>query len=474
MQYSTPYIDTSLVSPAAVVDFIAACEAAKADVRCYTLYRDNKLALRIQTPPHSFEDKAQVYSASKSFTSTAIGFAIQEGLLTVDMPVISFFEGYLPDTISDNLRAMTVKHLLSMNTGHETEPHIFDEEDSIAAFLAHEVPHTPGTHFLYNTAATYMLSAILQKLTGITLIDYLTPRLFVPLAIDGASCGMTKQGICAGGFGFYISCDDLAKLGLLYLNKGVWNGQRLLSEAWVAEASSAVSDNSANNPNPDSDWAAGYGYQFWRNAHGKGFRGDGAVGQYCLVRDDCDAVMALTSEVADMQVVLTAMQALIDDERRGGVCDDANTLVRVKTMHDVADLPDGFVGTYRFAPNDMGVTMLSIRRCREGRRTIVLTINNGCWMQEIRVGAGEWKVNTLSNLNGMTPSMNLPGTPPERFAACYGVTDGKLTMYWRYLSNPHQQYHTWSIDGDALAIEVKGSLSLGGNPVIHHFKATRV
>ena len=162
------------------------------------------------------------------------------------------------------------------------------------------MPFKPGTHFLYNTSATYMLSAIVQKATGQTVLDYLQPRLFEPLGIEHPTWETSLQGISAGGYGLSVRTEDIARFGQLYLQKGKWNGKQIVPESWVE---TATARQTSNGSNPKSDWDQGYGYQFWRCRNG-GYRGDGAFGQYCIVLPEQDAVIAITSGLGDMQAVL--------------------------------------------------------------------------------------------------------------------------------------------------------------------------
>lgn len=245
-----------------------------------------------------------LFSLSKSFTSTAIGLAVSEGRLSLDDTVISLFPDDLPEKVTPRLAQMQVRHLISMSTGHskDTTEYLFRSPDGnwVKAFLARPVKYKPGTHFLYNTGATYMLSAIIQKTTGMKLLDYLQPRLLEPLGIEGADWETCPRGINTGGYGLRVRTEDIAKFGQLYLQKGMWNGRRLLPEGWV-ELASAKHIN--NGDNPESDWNQGYGFQFWRCRH-NAYRGDGAFGQYCIVMPDQDAVLAITSGLGDMQVPL--------------------------------------------------------------------------------------------------------------------------------------------------------------------------
>jgi CubicO group peptidase (beta-lactamase class C family) len=257
--------------------------------------------------PYAAGDPHMLYSLSKSFTSTAVGLAIAEGKLSLDDAAASFFPDEMPDEPSDNLQAMRVRDLLTMNTGQHGEDvgrFRFDGPRPLTkAFLALPVAHKPGTHFFYNTPATYMCSAIVQKKTGEKLLDYLRPRLFEPLGIENPTWEESADGVSLGGYGLNVTSEDIARFGELYLRRGKWNGRQLIPAAWV---DLATSRQVSNGSSPASDWEQGYGFQFWRCRHGA-YRGDGAFGQYCIVMPQQDAVLAITSGVADMQTVLNVV-----------------------------------------------------------------------------------------------------------------------------------------------------------------------
>jgi CubicO group peptidase (beta-lactamase class C family) len=253
--------------------------------------------------PYDAAHNHVLYSLSKSFTSTAVGFAAAEGKLSIDDEVLKFFPDTAPTNISNNLKAMRVRDLLMMSTGHQDEPPTAPDAISVESFLAKPVPHLPGTHFKYNTAATFMQSAIVQKVAGETVLDFLRPRLFQPLGIEHPVWETNFQGISLGGYGLRVRTEDIAKFGQLYLQRGKWEGKQLLPAEWIAMA---TSKQTSNGSNPKSDWNQGYGFQFWRCRH-NAFRGDGAFGQYCVVMPDQDVVIAITSGVKDMQAVLNVL-----------------------------------------------------------------------------------------------------------------------------------------------------------------------
>jgi CubicO group peptidase (beta-lactamase class C family) len=288
------------VSSAAVLSFIEAADRDLDSMHSFMLLRHGHVVAEGWWSPYNAQSPHALYSLSKSFTSTAVGLAIAEGKLRLDDPVLKFFPESAPSEPSSNLKAMRVSDLLRMSTGQQTEPSRPADQPWTKAFLAQPVPFKPGTHFLYNTSGTYMLSAIVQKATGQTLLEYLGSRLFEPLGIEHPTWETSPEGISTGGYGLSVRTEDIARFGQLYLEKGGWQGKQLVPAAWIE---AATARQTSNGSSPDSDWDQGYGYQFWRCRHGA-YRGDGAFGQYCIVLPEQDAVIAITSGVKDMQAVL--------------------------------------------------------------------------------------------------------------------------------------------------------------------------
>lgn len=288
------------ISSEVLLKFLQAADQSGLEFHSFLMLRYGKIVAEAYWKPFEKNHIHTLYSLSKSFTSTAIGLAVKEGLLKETDKIVDFFPGDLPAEPSENLKKMEVRHLLSMSTGHgiDTIPKMRESEKEswIRIFLSMPVEYEPGTHFLYNTGATYMLGAVLYKVTGKTLFDYLTPRLFQPLGITQADWEISPEGLNTGGYGLRITTQDIAKLGQLYLQKGQWEGKEMLPEAWVTNATSSH----IKSYDGQGDWSQGYCYQFWRCRHDC-YRGDGAFGQYCIVMPAQKTIIAITSESKDMQ-----------------------------------------------------------------------------------------------------------------------------------------------------------------------------
>jgi CubicO group peptidase (beta-lactamase class C family) len=262
---------------------------------------------------HRFRESAPhlLHSASKTYLSTGIGILMDEGKLRADDRVVDFFPDKLPDTVSDELAAMTVYDLLIMASGHDyrivMRDLVLDDPDWARFFLQLPMVRMPGRLFAYDSGCTYMLSAILSKITGETALDYLMPRLFIPLGIsEKPRWDACPMGVTLGGSGLYLKTEQLPPLGQLYLDGGVYNGQRIVSEAFIADAMRKHIDSAMPDPNQGEDWHSGYGYQLWQCRNGC-VRASGAEGQYIIIAKQKDAVIALTSREPRQQAILRAV-----------------------------------------------------------------------------------------------------------------------------------------------------------------------
>lgn len=460
---STP--EAEGVAAQGILDFLDAVEKEKFELHSLMVLRHGRVVAEGWWEPYGPEYVHTMYSMSKSFTSTAVGFAVAEGKLTVKDKVVSFFPDDLPEKVSENLAAMTVQDLLTMSTGNEKEPTqpVVKSENWTRTFLAQTIAHKPGTQFMYNSAATYMCSAIVQKLTGQTILDYLTPRLFQPLGISGMRWETCPLGINTGGWGLSIQTEGLAKFGQLLLQKGNWKGRQLIPAAWVDEATSfhiqQPGEDKPDRPKAQNDWLQGYGYQFWRCQHGN-FRGDGAFGQFTIVLPEKDAVIVMTSENKNMQGQLDLvwkhlLPALDVKDARPA---DLTKLGRLKLSLSGGpkDEPTFRDCTFKLEPNDLGLEKISF------------AFKDNTWIfkadsHTITCGWGTWRRGEAA-FPGTPPRLISGGkpktTPLSKIAAGAHWTDRQtLTMTWRYYETPHSDTLACKFEGDTVTITFLNSIT---------------
>jgi len=385
-------------------------------VHSFMLLRHGKIAAEGWWKPYSPEKPHMLFSLSKSFTSIAAEFAENEGLLDLDSPVLSFFPEYSDIVCSpcENIKKMCVRHLLSMCTGHiPNADFIFEYDDCTAAFLTSKAETAPGSRFSYNTGATYMVSAIISKITGMNISDYLKPRLFIPLGIKDVYWEECSRGISYGGFGLNLKTEDIAKFGQFLLNRGMWNGLRLLPAESVDRATMKHINNCSNTKYPcldvfeteelsdtdqRNDWAQGYGQQFWRCTPDGVYRGDGAFGQLCVVMPQYDAVLAVTAGSGDMQAELSAVwDNLLPAFASGPLPSDdkAYEKLRLKLNSLTIPLPAGtcsvqpfYERIYQLTPNSFGFKTISFNKCDNGDH---ICITNGDGTQcMFEINQNEW------------------------------------------------------------------------------------
>lgn len=305
MDFSRVTPESVGISSQAILNTLDAMDALGVEMHGIMLVRHGKVCAEGYWKPYNKKTPHIMFSFTKSLVSTAIGFARQEGLLSLDEKLVDLFPGKLPEHPSENLKKCQIYHLLVMGCGHETEPQIQRNPDWISAFLAHPFVYEPGTHFLYNSAGTNLLCAILQKKTGQTLTEYLNPRLFEPLGIKDVYCHALPDGTQMGGGGSYLTLEDMARFAQFVLNKGAWEGKQLLNSGWFEEATACHIDSSSNDTGPD--WQAGYCYQYWRCRPQGVFRADGAFGQFGFMFTKQDALLLIQSASLRTQDELSAI-----------------------------------------------------------------------------------------------------------------------------------------------------------------------
>lgn len=302
------------IPSSAVLDFLSDLERRGLEMHAFSILRHGKCVAQGSWYPYSADMEHNVFSFSKSLTSMAMGFLWQEGLLDPSERLTDAFPDCMPEEISPNLANATVRDLLVMGCGHETEPAVNDfahKDGWIRQFFSHPFPHAPGSTYEYNTAGTNVLCALLLRKTGQTLTDYLRPRLFDPLGIgDHISCASFPDGTQFGGAGFRLKLEDMKRFGQFFLQKGSWEGRQLLAREWFDQACKKQIE-TVGRARPDHpDWNAGYGYQFWMCSEPESFRADGAFGQFAVILPQKDAVIVTQASTEQTFSIMESVHAL--------------------------------------------------------------------------------------------------------------------------------------------------------------------
>ncbi|MFE7894984.1 serine hydrolase domain-containing protein [Streptomyces sp. NPDC057412] len=273
----------------------------EAPIECHSLMvvRHGHVVVEGWWAPYSAERPHLLYSLTKSFTSVAVGLAIADGLLSLDDRVVDVLPGHVPDGITGQARRITVHHLLSMTAGHPTDSLADawerEPDDLVKGFLRLPFAVPEGTRHTYDNSTTFLLSRIVEAVTGRDLDGFLDDRLFKPMGVDHAEWDRVRNGAVFGFHGLHLTTEAVAAFGELLLRGGAWGGQQLVPRAWVELATRRHIDCEPFEDGTDqADFSCGYGYQFWMSRHG--YHGHGAFGQQCVVVPSHDLMVAVTAE----------------------------------------------------------------------------------------------------------------------------------------------------------------------------------
>jgi hypothetical protein len=367
------------------------------------------------------------------------------------------------------MKEMRVRDLLRMSTGHakDPSPDVKAAKDGgwVKAFLSTHVEDKPGTHFLYNSAGSYVLGAIVQKVSGMTLENFLTPRLFEPLGFEAPLWGKSPEGVNLGDGGISLRTEDLAKFGLLYLQKGVWNGKRLLSEEWALAATSLQTSTGGN---PNSDWDAGYGYQFWRNKV-TGYRADGAFGQFSMVLPEHDVVLAMTSGTSDMGGVMDAVwDTLLPALRDKALPANPAALGRLATKLQTLQLPVQ-AGTpssprsaavsgkrYRFPESELGIRAASLDFSGDTPR---VQLEDADGKHDIACGIGHWVRGRTFYQKRIANQYDV--NEQGIAGSCGWADDDTFVAKLVFHQTPYTMTHRFTFEGGKLAIDTQHNVRWG-------------
>ena len=399
-----------------IIAFLGAVQTAP-DIELHSLMllRHGRVLAEGWWHPYSAERVHLLYSLSKSFTSTAAGIAVAEGLVDLDATVLSYFPELDADITDPRSRAMLVRHVAAMASGHREDTiaraGALDPHDLVHGFLLIPPDEEPGSYFAYNQSCTFTLAAIVQRVSGVSLTEYLRPRLLDPLGIGATGWIRDASGREIGYSGMHANTEAVAALGQLYLQDGRWGERQLLPTDWVAQASRRQVGTELEE---NIDWAQGYGYQFWMSRHG--YRGDGAFGQFCLILPEHDAVIAITAQTEDMQGVvdlawrhlLPALEGPVSAAADAALAEQLSGL-RLPALPGSPAPTEARQQTFTAAPgNDQpGLTEVVLSPGVEGVWTVTLVEGDAPVVAQL--GIGEWAVTDVVAASGGWTTFGDPG-----------------------------------------------------------------
>lgn len=438
---STP--EAQGVRSEAIADFFRALDEGGYEVHGIMILRHDQVIAEHWWYPYAPQFKHAMYSNTKTWTATAIGFAVQEGLLKVSDRVVDFFPDLAPAHPAPELASLTVEHLLTMSAGHRSTYYEGSGDDQVRAFLAMDYAHAPGTSFAYNITCSHMLSQIITRVTGETIYEYLRPRLFEPLGLsEDIVWEMDLSGRNMGNGGMHARTSDLAKFGTFLKNKGRWGGRQLLDPAWIeAMTTPHIWQNPDRDPaiNAKDDGSQGYGYQTWMGRHGS-WRAIGASNQLTLVVPDCDVVVAVHASIGDENgfnsLVYQLCDTMSDKKLKPAKGFDLNAALAGYALKmpfapgDPAATVRSCTRRYALHQNDWGIRTVDFRFDKEGN--VYLTLEADAFTTNLPFGLDGWKYGATDRkpaFGRMVYANRMAVTPYETAGSCSWTGPGELSTY---------------------------------------------
>ena len=456
----------------AIADLFKALDEGGYEVHGLMILRHDKVVAEHWWRPYGPQYPHAMYSATKSFTGAAVGFAVQEGLLKVSDKVQSFFPELMPEHPAPELSRLTVEHLLTMSAGHARTQYPGSGTDQVRSFLAMDYAHEPGTSFAYNITCSHMLSNIITRVTGLTLYEYLKPRLLDPLGITDVVWEMDLDGRNMGNGGMHSKTSDLAKFGIFLKNKGAWNGKQLLNREWVEAMTTphifqrpGVSEEENNK----DDGGQGYGYQVWMGRHNS-YRAIGGQNQLIMVIPEYDLVVASNGSIGDEagfnQLIYNMLDGMSDKKLKPNKDFDLKAEMaryeHKRPFPATRQEPEVASRTlrYKMHQNAYGLTGISFRFDAAGN--MYLTLESGSSINNIPFGLEDWMMGATDRtlMFGGTVYANTMGTTPVTTAGyCSWTGLNELSAYYLSLfNNGCQETFRFSFaeDYDELTVTIVG------------------
>ena len=449
------------VDPRAVLDFIDRVFAGDLQLHSFMLYRGGHVVAEGWSWPYQNHRPHMMHSLTKSVTACGVGIAIDEGHFSLDDKVISFFPDELPAEINENLEAMAVRDLLTMQSGHaeSVSGSVFRQVNTswVAEFFKIPVVYKPGSHFVYSSALSFMLSAIVTATTGESLRQFMEPRVFQPLGIKELTWGASPNGINPGGNGLSWTTADALKLGILHLNRGVWKGQQIVPRNWV--------DESTRLHVPGEE----YGYHWWREDSVNAYYAEGAFGQFSIVFPDQDAVLALTAGVQDeplLDMVWQYFPAAFDGSaaKRNSA---SSSELRMRT-ENLRLLPEVYRTrsptaqrisgkTYRVEDNEDSVTAV---RLTFGEDVLDFQLSDHRGTHHVMAGLGEW-LESNTSMTGNKLHHQYQSDDMKVVASARWWDEHTLEMTWQFVETAWMDTVVCRFPGDRISIDRRVNANYG-------------
>lgn len=475
------------VRPGAVADFLQMLADTGRQLDSFMLYRRGRVVVEGWWWPHRATALHTLHSATKSITGTAVGFALAEGLLSLDDRVVSFFAGELPARPGAHLAAMRVEDLLTMRTGHATgisgaTSRLLDT-GWVAQFIEQPVPYPPGERFTYSSATSHMLSAIVQKVSGQPLLAYLTPRLFAPLGIRDVSWDTDPLGVCAGGNGLSLTTEDFLKFGVLHLQNGLWRGRQVLPPSWVSRATHPHVDHAAAGAWDGQGFAGDdsgqspaerYGYHLWLGA-GRSYHAGGIFGQYCIVLPEYDTVVAMTGSIGRWRH--RELPALIDEHLVPALVPGAGTPAdvagrrRLRQLLTAAAIPEpaprstrtpppGTCWRYIVEPDADGAADIDWVELEFAGDSCTFRQHDRRGTHAVRCGLGGW-IRSSTSITSALLHHSYESHDMAVLASGAWSSAARFDMTWYFLGTPFRDTVGCDIDGDTITVRRRVNVNTG-------------
>ena len=397
------------------------------DMHAVVVMRHGKVIGEMYPKPYAPEYRHTMYSCSKTFVGIAVGLAIEDNRLRLDDRIAAIFPELLPDSVSKDLADMTVRHLLTMASGVKPDWNMRSRgKEWIRTFLSKPVKE-PGTQYAYDSMVSYMLAAVVQKVTGKKLTEYLQERVFTPMNVTEWAWEESPEGVNTGGWGVHIQPESLAKFGQLILNEGSWEGKQLVPAEWIREMCKKHRETGREV----------YGYHIWHcGGHDGAVRADGALGQYVISVLDKDMVVVMTEATLgngrdQRRLIWDVLLPHIQDEPLPANKKDYQKLLKKQEGYKLAEVKgkasSAFASNWENKTIELGKNTFGWKslKLNFGKKEVTMTVTetNGK-SYELPFGYQQWMTTTFDSY----PPYSI--TPIDRFKGLEGPYYASGSYAW--------------------------------------------